>query len=176
MKRVCAARNARRERWWASEAQSFYTLCYFKNFSFLWQCCQFSQKKGPNDFKLPFPEDPGMNSMLLLIRARAGEWGVKQHWQGLQGCKAGVRHQNTRSHPCLRQRPGRIWDCSIFTVKSRGQALVRWGGQSPALSAVEDGAVGGSWEGGSAKPGLLQPLPLGSPCGTDGFSAACGQL
>lgn len=27
--------------------------CYFKNFSFLWQCCQFSQKKGPSDFRLP---------------------------------------------------------------------------------------------------------------------------
>lgn len=27
--------------------------CYFKNFSFLWWCCQFSQKKGPNDFRLP---------------------------------------------------------------------------------------------------------------------------
>lgn len=26
---------------------------YFRNFSFLWQCCQFSQKNGPNYFRLP---------------------------------------------------------------------------------------------------------------------------
>ena len=33
--------------------QLLHIAYYFKNFSFLWQCCQFSQRKGPNDFRLP---------------------------------------------------------------------------------------------------------------------------
>lgn len=83
---------------------------------------------------------------MVLIRARHGEWELKQH---REGCRAkvkgkdgtGVRHQNTRSHPCLGQGTVRIWDGNIFTVKSRRWVLVRWGGQPTALPAVEGGAV-----------------------------------
>lgn len=44
---------------WEGEAvgirgtEPLHVACYFKSFSFLWRCCQFSQKKAPNDFRLP---------------------------------------------------------------------------------------------------------------------------
>lgn len=30
-----------------------HVACYFRSFSLLWRCCQFSQKTGPNDIRLP---------------------------------------------------------------------------------------------------------------------------
>lgn len=54
MRQAHAARNAGRERWWASEARDFSTLHVILGIShFLWQSCQFSQKMEPSDFRLP---------------------------------------------------------------------------------------------------------------------------